>query len=360
MDNKSPNEFLNKKIIITGASSGIGSAVATYFLNSGAIVVLVGKDVESMKRISAKFPDHSTIITCDLTTDIEIYDLKSSAIERLGMIDILVNCAGIKFGGDVEKTFPQEFDYTVDVNLRSVFILIKSFEKFFSKNACVVNVSCLYGTHPMYGVTSYCMAKAGLEALTKCAAAEYAEMSLRINCVTACPVLSNSLRYIQAPEAELQVLKEKMAKNIPMGRIALPDDVAKAIVFLCSKRASSITGQVIKVDGGRSLTTSGYVHYKGIRNMNSRFEPDDVNILNKLDVFGLMKKREYKPEELMTMSDEEMNKYIEEKMNQSNFSTRLFDAHKRIETAYKKIDDNNSILYSKYSINSNFRSNENN
>ena len=126
------NEFLNKRIVITGASSGIGSAVATYFLNSGATVVLVGKDVESLKIISSKFPDHSTIITCDLTSDIEIYDLKSSAIERLGMVDILINCAGIKFGGDVEKTFPQEFDYSVDVNVRSVFILIKSFEKFFS------------------------------------------------------------------------------------------------------------------------------------------------------------------------------------------------------------------------------------
>ena len=128
MFKQTTNEFLNKRIVITGASSGIGSAVATYFLNSGATVVLVGKDVESLKIISSKFPDHSTIITCDLTSDIEIYDLKSSAIERLGMVDILINCAGIKFGGDVEKTFPQEFDYSVDVNLRSVFILIKSFQ----------------------------------------------------------------------------------------------------------------------------------------------------------------------------------------------------------------------------------------
>lgn len=350
------NEFLNKRIVITGASSGIGSAVATYFLNSGATVVLVGKDVESLKIISSKFPDHSTIITCDLTSDIEIYDLKSSAIERLGMVDILINCAGIKFGGDVEKTFPQEFDYSVDVNLRSVFILIKSFEKFFSKNACVVNVSCLYGTNPMYGFSSYCMSKAGLEALTRCAAAEYAEMSLRINCVSACPVMSNSLRYIQAPEAENVLLKEKMAKNIPLGRIALPDDVAKAIVFLCSKRASSITGQVIKVDGGRSLTSSGYVHYQGYRNMNSRFEPDDVNLINKIDIFGFMKKKEKTIKELGEMNEEEMNTFIQEKMNQSNFGTRLIDAHARIETCYKKIDDNNPFLYSKYTLNNEYKS----
>ena len=78
------SEFLNKKILITGASSGIGKSVTTYFLNSR---VLVGKDTESLKTLSKNFPNHSTIITCDLTKDIEIYDLKSSTIERLGSID---------------------------------------------------------------------------------------------------------------------------------------------------------------------------------------------------------------------------------------------------------------------------------
>ena len=81
------SEFLNKKILITGASSGIGKSVTTYFLNSRAKVVLVGKDTESLKTLSKNFLNHSTIIKCDLTKDIEIYDLKSSTIERLGSID---------------------------------------------------------------------------------------------------------------------------------------------------------------------------------------------------------------------------------------------------------------------------------
>ena len=167
------SEFLNKKILITGASSGIGKSVATYFLNSGATVVLVGKDTESLKTLSKNFPNHSTIITCDLTKDIEIYDLKSSTIERLGSIDYLINCAGIKYDSDIEKTFPQDFDYTIDVNLRSVFILIKSFDKFYNKNSVIINVSCLYGTKPISGLISYCKSSSGLESFTKSSSAEY-------------------------------------------------------------------------------------------------------------------------------------------------------------------------------------------
>jgi short-subunit dehydrogenase len=127
------SEFLNKKILITGASNGIGKSVATYFLNSGATVVLVGKDTESLKTLSKNFPNYSTTITCDLTKDIEIYDLKSSTIERLGSIDYLINCAGIKYDSDIEKSFPQDFDYTMDVNLRNVFILIKVWINFIIK-----------------------------------------------------------------------------------------------------------------------------------------------------------------------------------------------------------------------------------
>jgi len=341
------SEFLNKSIVITGASSGIGRCVATYFLNCGATVILVGKDVQSLLNLSKQFPNHSTVITCDLTKDIQIYDLKSSVIERVGSIDILINCAGIKFDADTEKTFPQDFDYTIDVNLRSVFLLIKSFDKFYNKNAVIINVSCLYGTRPISGLVGYCMSKAGLESLTKSIAAEYAYRGIRINCVSACPVESNSLRYARTNINEDEILRNKMKKWIPLGRIAYPDDVAKCIIYLCSKRSSSITGKIIKVDGGRSLTSSGYVHYKGYRNMNSRFEPDDENFLEKINIFKIFEKKE-NVEDIENMNEEELNKFIEKKINESNFSTRLIDAHKRIETCYKSIKDNDNILLERY------------
>ncbi len=254
-------EFLNKKVVITGASSGIGRALATYFLNSGSFVVLVGRDVESMKLICKSFNNHCTIIECDLTKDIKMFDLKTSVIERCGTIDILINAAGILLDNDITNTVPEEFDIVMNINLRSVYILIKSFEKFYSKNASIVNISCLYGNRPMQGLIAPCMSKAGLEALTRCAAAEYASLGVRVNCVCPCPVQTNFLSYAKCNEKEMESLKEKMKKNIPLGRIAYPDDVAKAVLFLCSERSSAITGQVIRVDGGRNLTSSGYTHY---------------------------------------------------------------------------------------------------
>ena len=318
------NEFYMKKIVITGASSGIGSCCANYFLNCGAQVALVGRDVEGMKLIAKQYSKNATIIKCDLTQDVQVYDLKSSIVELFGSIDILINCAGLKLDSDIEKTFPQDYDYSININLRSVFLLIKNLSKFFSPNGSIVNVSCLYGTRPMQGLISFCMGKAGLEAFTKSAAGEFASEGIRVNCVSCCPLFSNSLRYAQTHEGENMLMEEKMKKNVPLGRMAYPSEPAKTIAFLCSKRASSITGQIIKVDGGRNLTSSGYVHYKGYRNMNSRFEPDDENIWKKYDIFNIFTKKDNdKIEVVEKMSEDELDKFILNKIKESNFSVNL-------------------------------------
>ena len=332
-----------KKIVITGASSGIGSCCANYFLNCGAQVALVGRDVEGMKLIAKQYSKNATIIKCDLTQDVQIYDLKSSIVELFGSIDILINCAGLKLDSDIEKTFPQDFDYSLNINLRSVFLLIKNLSKFFSPNGSIVNVSCLYGTRPMQGLISFCMGKAGLEAFTKSAAGEFASEGIRVNCVSCCPLFSNSLRYAQTHETENMLMEEKMKKNVPLGRMAYPSEPAKAIVFLCSKRASSITGQIIKVDGGRNLTSSGYVHYKGYRNMNSRFEPDDENIWKKYDIFNIFTKKENdKIENVEKMSEDELDQFILNKIKESNFSINLTNDNDNEENQSNNNNDNDN------------------
>ena len=322
--NSSINEFYKKKVVITGASSGIGECCATYFLNCGSKVILVGRDTQNMKSIAKKFPKTSTVIKCDLIKDDQIEDLKNSILNIFKSIDILINCAGLKLDSDIEKTFPQDFDYSLNINLRCVFLLIKNLN--FNPNSSIVNVSCLYGTRPMQGLISFCMAKAGLEAFTKSAAGELASDNIRVNCVSCCPIISNSLRYVQANEKENNLMEEKMKKNVPLGRIGYPSDPAKAIVFLCSKRAESITGQIIKVDGGRNLTSSGYVHYKGYNNMNSRFEPDDENLWNKFNIFNYFKKEEKNVmKKVENMNEKELEKFINKTISESNFSHNLID-----------------------------------
>jgi len=339
------NEFLNKKIIVTGASSGIGLTVALYFLNCGSQVILAGQDINTMKTVCEKYHfSNATIMELHLSNDISIYDFKTSVVERFKTIDILINCAGVKLDGDVEKTYPQDFDYTLDVNLRAVYYLIYNLSGFMDKNGSIINMSCLYGTRPMCGLISYTVSKAGLEALTRYIAAEFAPIGIRVNAVTSCPVDTNSLRLVQVPDSEIEYFNKKMEKNIPLGRIARPDDITKVIAFLASSRSKNITGQIIKVDGGRALTSSGYIHYKGIRNMNTRFEPDAEKAKTWFE--GLFSFGDGQKTKIPT-GEKELKKFIEEKIKESNFSTNLEDAHKN-NSIYKSVDINDQKLKDKY------------
>ena len=319
MENKKESEFLNKKIVITGASSGIGLSTAIYFLNKGAKVILAGRDSTLMEKICKDNNYVNAIIMkFDLISgDQFIIDFKTSIVEIFGKIDILINCAGIQLYGDIEKTYPQDFDYTLDLNLRSIYFLIYSLAEFMNKNSSIINMSCLYGTRPMCGMISYTVSKAGLEGLTKYCAAEFAFHGIRVNAVSSCTVKTNALSYLNIPEKEINNYYKKMEKNIPLGRVALPSDIIKVISFLASDRSKNITGQVIKVDGGRSLTSSGYVHYKGRFNMNARVEPDGVNML--FGVKNFFNKDKYDENEV-NQDENQLIRFIEDKISESNFS----------------------------------------
>lgn len=174
--------FLDRRILITGSSSGIGRCLAFWYLNNGARVALVGRDKDSLTNIAKEFPSQAIVIHCDLADDKQQYEMATGVIEKFGGLDILINCAGAIFEGDVEKTFPQDFDYLTDINLRLPFHLITLFQPFLEKSGgCIVNLSCINGHRPAQGNISYCMSKAGLEMLTKSAALELAPFGVRVN-----------------------------------------------------------------------------------------------------------------------------------------------------------------------------------
>ena len=344
---ESDNEFFEKNVVITGASSGIGQSVAIYFLNCGANVVLAGQDKDSMLTMCNKFGfKNGTVMTFDLIEDTGIYDFKTAVVESLNKVDILITCHGILLDGDVERTFPQDFDYSLDINLRSVFLLTKYLSPFLNEGASVINMSCLYGTRPCTGMIGQAMSKAGLELLTRYLAAELSQYNVRVNAVSSCPVDTNALARIKVSDGEISLMKQKMENYVPMGRIAKPDDIARVIAFLASEKSKCITGQVIKVDGGRNLTSSGYVHYKGMKNMNSRFEPDGVKIgtwINGWKNKILGEKSVFPIEDLPKIS-----KFVDEKIQESNFSTNLSDAHLSILAGYKFVDINDDKLKMKF------------
>jgi hypothetical protein len=223
---------------------------------------------------------------------------------------------------------------------------MRLFKEFVKTGVSFVNVSCLYGSRPWQGCTGYSMTKAGVEALTRFAAVELADQGIRVNCVTACPVDTNCYRFVGVSEREYTLIKERISKNIPMQRMANPEDVVRAVSFLSSnKRSGKITGQIIKVDGGRSLTSSGYTPWRGSRLMNSRFEPDGIQS----SLFGDLYKKYIKREEQPTVipfpqKEDEIDKYF----NESNWSTKSSDAHTKVMASYKNIEQNDAFLKKKF------------
>ena len=265
--------FLDKRVLITGSSSGIGRCLAFWYLNNGARVALVGRDKEALTDIGKQFPSQAIVIHWDLSEDKQQYEMAGGVIEKFGGLDILINWAGVIFEGDVEYTFPQDFDYICDINLRLPFHLITLFQPFLEKSGgCIVNVSCILGHRPAQGAISYWMSKAGLEMLTKSCALELAPFGVRVNCVAPSLWDTNLYRYSGLSESEYDELRDRALENNPMHKNVLPEEVAKAIVFLSSEKSKKITGHVLKVDGGKSLTSKSTVDWYGADVMNRRYE----------------------------------------------------------------------------------------
>jgi NAD(P)-dependent dehydrogenase (short-subunit alcohol dehydrogenase family) len=165
----------------------------------------------------------------------------SAVMQHLGgektQLDAIVNAAGAIFDGDAENTFPQDYDYIVDLNLRSIFHITTLLAGFLEKtNGCIVNVSSSFGNRPKAGAMSYCMSKAGLEMLTKCCALELAPLGIRVNAVAPGTTNTNLLRYAGYSESEYEAYKERVIPLVPLQKIATPEQIAKSIIFLCSPK----------------------------------------------------------------------------------------------------------------------------
>ena len=353
MKGKIETEFFNKNILITGASSGVGLYSSIYFLNNNANVIMICQDKESVEKFCKERNfSNAYIFKADLEKQSQLKEVIKKLSLRFKNIDILINCAGIKLDTDLLSTHSEDFDFTMRTNLRPAFVLIKELIPYFNRQGTsIINMSCLYGSRPVCGFISYAMSKAGLESLTKYAAAEYAYLNIRINAISACPINTNSLRYIGVTENEIEDFNKKMEKNIPLGRIAEGHDIIKAIVFLASKRSKKITGQIIKVDGGRSLTSSGYVHYKGMLNMNSKLEPDGErydNFKRMLSFGGKLYNLYEKKRELPIKNKDELKKFVEETIKESKFSTRNMEAIRNVNNLYYPVKNNNDYLEERF------------
>ena len=251
-----------------------------------------------------------------------------SVIEKLGGLDILINAAGLIFDGDILSTFPQDYDYLMDINLRCAFHMTLIFHKYLElSKGCIVNVSCTLGSRPNAGTIGYCMTKAGLEMLTKCSALELAPFGIRVNAVSPATIDTNLYRYTGMSEVEYQNFKKRAAANIPLQRIASVEEVAKSVIYLTSEQCLKVTGHILKVDGGKTLTSSGYMPWYGVEMMNRRFEPDFMSNVN----YWMQKGKEKVTKSRHVPGSDEWVSEIQT----SSWATHNEDAHFKVMQEYK-------------------------
>lgn len=251
-------ELEGRIALVTGATSGIGRATALRFAGEGARVALVGRSAETLGEVAAEVRGRggeALEVQADVTDEEQARRAVETAAEHFGGLDVLVNAAGIISNGTVETTPLSDWDAMMNVNLRSVFHLMQlSVPHLERRPGNVVNVSSVTGLRAFPGVLAYCVSKAGVDQLTRCAALELAAGGVRVNAVNPGVVVTEIHKRGGMGEERYAGFLEHSKTTHPLGRVGSPEEVAELILFLASDRAAWITGATYSIDGGRAQT----------------------------------------------------------------------------------------------------------
>ncbi len=251
-------EFANKTVLVTGATSGIGRATALRFAQEGASVAAVGRDRSALMDLQEEINrtgGNCTPIEADLSADGGIDAVVSRTAGELGGIDVLVNAAGHLSTGTIETTSEDAWDNMLNINLRAVFQLMqKALPSIIERRGNIVNVSSVTGLRAFPGVLAYCVSKAGLDQLTRCAALELASKGVRVNAVNPGVVVTEIHKRGGMSEEQYEAFLQHSKDTHPLGRVGDAAEIAELIFFLASARASWITGASYSIDGGRAQT----------------------------------------------------------------------------------------------------------
>jgi len=247
-----------KIAIVTGASSGIGFATAKKFSERGIKVVAVGrgeKELERLRQECSTTGDNVKVHLADVCEAKQMERLVADVIAQFGRLDILVNCAGVIQNGTIESTSIEDFDRMLDLNLRSVFSLMqKCVPHLEASKGNVVNVSSVAGPRAFPNLLAYCVSKAAVDQLTRCAALDLAPKGVRVNAVNPGVVVTNLHKRGGMSDERYTEFLEHSKSTHPLGRAGEPHEVADLICFLASDAAGWITGVTYEIDGGRALT----------------------------------------------------------------------------------------------------------
>lgn len=242
----SPFQLHGKTALVTGASGGIGGAIAKALHEAGTKVAISGTRQEALDALNAELGGAASVITCNLSDPSSIEALLKGAEAALGSIDILVCNAGVTKDNLSLRMKDEEWAQVLDVNLTASFRLIRGAMKGMLKRrgGRIISITSVVGTMGNPGQANYCASKAGLTGMTKSIAQEVASRNVTVNCV------APGFIKTAMTDALNEDQQKRITDNIPAGRFGLPQDVAGSVLFLASDAGAYITGQTIHVNGG--------------------------------------------------------------------------------------------------------------
>ena len=238
-----------KVAIVTGASRGIGEAIATQLSNCGAKIILIARNTDKLKIVQETIISQGGIaesITGDVSSLDSFAEIIASTNEKWGRIDILVNNAGVSRDNIIMRMKEDDWDEVMSINLKGCFNGIKSVTRPMIKNKAgrIINITSVIGQIGNAGQSNYAASKAGIMGITKSMAKELGSRNITVNAVAPGYITTDMTNILNDD------VKEKMKSSIPLGRLGTPDDVANLVCFLASDDAGYITGQTFNVDGG--------------------------------------------------------------------------------------------------------------
>ena len=238
-----------KVALITGATGGLGSAIAETLHKQGAVVALSGTRETILHEKAASLGERAYAFYGNLKDSESLKALVPTVEEKLGKVDILINNAGLTRDNLAMRMKDEEFEDVLDVNLKAPFYLCRAVLRGMMKARWgrIINISSIVGVTGNPGQANYCATKAGIIGMTKSIAQEIASRHITVNCIA--PGFIASAMTEELPQAH----KEKLLGNIPMGRMGEAQDIAHAALYLASNEAAYITGQTLHVNGGMAM-----------------------------------------------------------------------------------------------------------
>jgi 3-oxoacyl-[acyl-carrier protein] reductase len=239
----------DKVAIVTGASRGIGRAIALKMAACGAKVVVSARSTEALESLVNEICQkggEALSVPSDISSSADVERLFDAAVEAFGRVDILVNNAGITRDNLLVRMKDADWDAVLDTNLKGAFLCSRAAAKIMSKQRVgrMINISSVVGEMGNAGQANYCASKAGLIGLTKSVARELSKRNVTVNAVTPGFIVT------EMTEGLNDKVKENLLEQIPLGRFGEADDIVSAVLFLASDQAAYITGQVLGVNGG--------------------------------------------------------------------------------------------------------------